>query len=102
MSRTKITSASVRVSLSCNYNTFEVALNIENQDGLDPEEITEFRLKAQDMANEAVEDYKLTYQPESQVKPISKKDNISVAEIEKMPTWQELKQRQSDNKSKKS
>ena len=104
---TKITSASLRISLSQNYNTFEVALTIENQDGLTLEEIEAFRMQAQEQASAAVEDYKVTMQPvvekpfvkaafkaNKQVINVSEqddepplKDNASIDEIEKLPLY---------------
>lgn len=106
---TKITTANVRVSLSFQYNTFEVSLGIENQDGMTAEEITEFRLSVQEMASEAVSDYKLTLEaPPQFTKTPSKtakqvinvnnvsnvndseigvKDNASVSEIAKLPLY---------------
>lgn len=76
MSITKITNASVRVSLSYNYNTFEVSLGLENPDGISPDEIEEFRLTAQDMANEAVEDFKAVRQSEIIVNSASEKKTL--------------------------
>lgn len=111
---TKITSASVRISLSCNYNTFEVALNIENADGLHSDEITQYRLRAQEMANEAVADYKLTLEappqftktpfkaakqvinvnnvkPDSDGSEIGVKDNATISEIANLPPYTKFK-----------
>lgn len=109
MSITKITSANVRISLAYQYNTFEVALGIENSEGISPQEITEFRLSAQEMANEAVSDYKLTLEapplftktpskPAKQVinvnnvsindgSEIGVKDNAEASEIAKLPLY---------------
>jgi hypothetical protein len=55
---TKITSASVRVALSHNYNSFEICLNIENENGLKQEEINEARIQAHELARTAVDQHK--------------------------------------------
>lgn len=109
MGKTKITSAGVRVSLSYAYNTFEVTLGLENQDGISPLEIEEFRLQAQNMANDAVSDYKLSLEappeftktpfkqakqvinvnnvPNDDGSEIGVKDNAEVSEIAKLPLY---------------
>lgn len=91
MSITKITSANVRISLSFNYNTFEVSLGLENLDGISPDEIEEFRLTAQDMANEAVTDYKLSIQFDTKVAPFIKKDNANATDVENLPLYTDIK-----------
>lgn len=112
METTKITSAGVRVSLSYAYNTFEVTLGLENQDGISPLEIEEFRLQAQDMASEAVEDFKAIKQNEvisnsanekaaliNKMKSVSEdggnknkvKDNAKIEEVLKQPLYTDVK-----------
>lgn len=97
MSITKITSASVRVSLSYNYNTFEVTLGFENQDGINDHEIEEFRLTAQSLANDAVDDFKLGMKQDIQ-KPIVTvlRETGKEAEILKQPMYNEKRLKQID------
>lgn len=56
--KTKITTASVRIALSHQYSTFEVALNLENPEGINETDIKTARVTAQSLANEAVNEYK--------------------------------------------
>lgn len=58
MSETKITSASVKVTLAYNSNFFGVELTIENEDGILQHEINDARLQAEELAKAAVTDYK--------------------------------------------
>ena len=56
---TFIKSASVKVMLSYDYCHFEVAMNIENDDGVDPKEIDKARKDCQRLADKAVSQYKI-------------------------------------------
>lgn len=55
---TKVTTASVRIALSHQYSTFEVAMNLENTDGITEQEIENVRKSAQKLANDAVNEYR--------------------------------------------
>lgn len=55
---TIITTASVRIALSHQYSTFEVAMNLENPIGISSDDIKKARECAQKLANEAVNEYK--------------------------------------------
>lgn len=55
---TIIKTATVKVTLKYNDNFFGVELGLENEDGLNPEEINEARTNAEQLARAAVNDYK--------------------------------------------
>ena len=82
---TKITTSSVRVALSHNYSTFEVTLNLENPEGITIDEISSARSQAQELATEAVNEYKRTpnVNAKEEVKRIENKLNDLKKFIEK-------------------
>lgn len=105
---TKITTASVRIALSHNYSIFEVALNLENEQGISPSEIEKARVHAQQLALGAVNDYKgtITLPPKEELqrvqtrlneisKLVDKKekpvDPKEVQQIESLPLYQPKK-----------
>lgn len=59
MSTTKITTASVRVNQTFNYSNFEVAMTLENPEGINNQEITNALSSCQQLANDAVSEYKV-------------------------------------------
>lgn len=59
MSQTITTSATVRVALSFNFNTFEVSMNLENKDGIQQSEINAARLQVYELAKIAVEEVRV-------------------------------------------
>jgi hypothetical protein len=56
---TKITSTSVKVMQSYNYCHFEVAMSLENEEGLSTADIDEARKKCQRLTDKAVQQYKV-------------------------------------------
>jgi|GEM_PF-3802543 hypothetical protein len=58
METTKITTASIRIALSHNYNTFEVSAQLENLNGITNSDIESTRKDIQALATSAVNDYK--------------------------------------------
>lgn len=94
---TKITTASVRVALSSNYDTFEVAMTIQNEAGISQDEILDTRFKCQKQAYTALMDYKkpLTADFKNALKNAQNQlDKIKEASAkeEKEPTPEELEQ----------
>ena len=120
MTETKTTTASIRIMRSENYCNFEIALTLENPDGISGDEIDKAREEAQALTNEAVKQYRkdkheeaipaaLPFKKERQVikvtneppapKPI--KDNAEISEIEKLPLYvPPLKQESTKSKTK--
>jgi len=80
--KTKTTTASIRIALSHNYSTFEVALNLENPDGINTEDIAAARITAQALANDAVNEYKRL--PNATIKDEIKKVENKIGEIKRM------------------
>lgn len=89
---TKITTASVRVALSSNYDTFEVAMTIQNEGGISQDEILDTRFKCQKQAYEALTDYK---------KPLTTDMKIALRnaqnQLDKIKEVAELKKELKDN-----
>lgn len=79
---TKITTASVRIALSHQYSTFEVAMNLENTEGISSEDIESARKTAQKLANDAVNEYKNL--PNSNPKIELQRVEQKIKEIKKM------------------
>lgn len=122
--QTKITQSNVRVALSHNYSTFEVSMQLENENGINVDEISDARIKCQKLATDAVNEYKkpLNSTTQQEIKKIEnkiseiKKDlerddevgmNVSPEEIEQvetLPLWSEKKatEKPAKTKSKKS
>lgn len=89
-SETKTTIATVRIALSFAYSTFEVSQQLENPDGITPGEIGAARINAQSLAEQALNDYKATYQSESKPGRIQRQsplDMQAIAEVEKLPLY---------------
>lgn len=112
METTKITTASVRIALSYQYSTFEISLNLDNPQGIEPNEVDEARKQAQTLATDALNDYKgqpnanqkeelkrienklssikaliNEKQPEEEKQP----DPKEIAAVEKLPMYGEVK-----------
>lgn len=106
---TKITTANIRIALSYNYSTFEVSAQLENEDGVSVEDIKSARENCQLLATEAMNEYKIqpNSNPKVELEKIKNKLNAiqkmvsgsepeivdpkEVAEIEKLPTYEEVK-----------
>lgn len=105
---TKITTASVRIALSHNYSTFEVAVNLENENGISIEDIDNARKQSQLLATNAVNEYKgsAIQNPKIEIQRIEKKldelkkltgntdevvDPKAVAEIQSLPAYIDTK-----------
>lgn len=82
MSNTKLTTASIRIALSHSYSTFEIALNLENPDGINTEDVAAARVTAQALANDALNEYKR--QPNANVKDEIKRVENKIQDIKKM------------------
>jgi hypothetical protein len=79
---TRTTTASIRIALSHNYSTFEVALNLENPDGINTEDVAAARVTAQALANDALNEYKRM--PNATIKDEIKKVENKIGEIRRM------------------
>lgn len=105
---TKTTTASVRIALSHNYSTFEVTMNLDNQNGIDKSDIENARKECQELAQAAVNEYRATpglnakqelQRVENKVKEIKKMmekepekvDPKAVEEIQKLPEYSSKK-----------
>lgn len=88
---TKITTASVRVMLSYNFSNFEVAMNLENENGVSTEDIQNARSQCQLLASQAVSEYKLS--PNMNLKDELKKVDQKVSAIKDMVRNQEVSEK---------
>lgn len=98
---TKVTTASIRIAISHQYSTFEVAMNLDNTEGISTLEIEQSRKQCHDLATNAVTDYKaqLALSPKDQQKALQKridelkssigvKDNVDASKIEGLPLYE--------------
>lgn len=72
---TKVTTASIKIALSHQYSVFEVAMNLENPEGITVNEIDSARLNCQTLAQRAVDEYKLNpaMNPKAELFKVEKK-----------------------------
>jgi hypothetical protein len=101
---TKVTTANVRVMISHNYSNFEVAMQLENVNGINPTEIELARMDCQRLATDAVDQYKNANAatPAQEIERLENKiadikatigkhkevtDPIEVAKIENLPLY---------------
>lgn len=98
---TKITTATVRIALSFNYNTFEVSAQMENENGISVADINNTRADCQELASTAVAQYKIanSSNPKEEIKKVEnmigklkKEFAISETKEEKQPTPEEIKE----------
>lgn len=84
---TVIKTASVRIALSHNYSTFEIALNIENDNGISQDDLKKARRDCQLLATDALNEYKTLPSQDAKIELGRVKNKI--AEIEKLVTKKE-------------
>lgn len=82
MSTTKITLANVRIALSYNFSTFEIASQLENENGISAEDIKSARESCQLLAAEALNEWKLN--PNANPKVELQRIENKLAAIKKM------------------
>lgn len=100
MSETIIKTASIRIALSYNYNTFEVSAQLENETGISVTDLNNARIEIQELASTAVAQYKTSTNgsPKEEIKKVEGmvaklKQEFAIPETkeEKQPTPEEIK-----------